>query len=130
MVENADLVGKGTLFTTFGMQHIVSLVDHHLGANLHMSQNKRLLASYLQSVCLSLKEHQANTCFHKKANLAFFPPSPVMLNWSYNRAQLPNALCALDSAVGSNSLQYTQYVSSIIENAYFVGKVALFSLLL
>lgn len=45
-----------------------------------------------------------NGGFLKNANLAFFPPRPLMYNWGYNSTHLPNDLCVLESDNGLNQL--------------------------
>ena len=48
MLEKADRVGKGTLFTTAEVYNFAIYGDTHLRAISQMTQNKRLLANYLK----------------------------------------------------------------------------------
>ena len=66
------MVKKGDPFTTVEMKHLVSCAEHHMGAILQMLQNKKVLAFYMQSVCQSLKEHQAQWWVLQESNPCLF----------------------------------------------------------
>lgn len=73
MLEKADVVWKGAVFTIVELQPLASSADTLMITRLQMAQTREA-SSFLLANCLPLTERSvANGGFHKKATIAFFP---------------------------------------------------------
>lgn len=124
MMEKEDLEWIRALFTKVNLQHIARQSNISMIAFSQMTQCKRLLTSYLQSIFHSVKEHQPKCYFAMKRNPGLF----LLRTHSYLRGwslSLPNALWTQASAVGFSNLKLTPNMVSFLGKPHLLKTVAL-----
>ena len=103
MLENADLVGKGAIFSTVEMQEIGRFANCHIGAILQMPQKEA--SSFLLAKCLPVGERIPGTLVVSTGKQPMpFSSQTFHIQMGYRVTQLPKALCALVYGNGLNWL--------------------------